>query len=137
MNLSLHVLLLERAIGLYLLIASIIMLCRGSYYRELLMNIKPGSGAALVLASIGLMLGIMLVLVHNIWMWNFELLITIIAWGVLVKSVLWLAFPDCVVNCIKKMYSCCWMYYLMGLLMGLIGLMMIMHGCYMTQLVYV
>jgi hypothetical protein len=136
MNVSFHVLFLARAMGLYFLMMSVIMMCRGSYYRGLIMNINPASGSVMVVASLGLMFGLTLTLIHHVWMWNFEGLITLIAWGVLVKSLLWLAFPECMVNYTKKMYSCCWMYYLMALFMGFIGLVLIAHGFYMVQVFY-
>ena len=105
MHESLHTLFLAQAVGLYLVIIAIIMLDRARYYQDLLTHVKVGSSAIVVAASLGLTLGIILVLVHNLWIWESEVLITIFAWCLLIKSVLWLAFPEFMVNLTHKVYS--------------------------------
>lgn len=127
MNESLHTIVLAQIMGLYLLIIAIIMIARAGYYRELLTHLKVGSSSVTVGATFGLILGITLVIIHNIWTRESEVLITLIGWFLLVKSVLWLSFPECMMNCTQKMYSG-WGYYLVAIIAGIIGIILIAHG---------
>lgn len=128
-NESLHTILLAQGMGLYLVITAVIMLARPNYYKELLTHIKVSNSTITLAAIVGLMLGIALVLVHNIWIWESEVLITIISWFVLIQSVLWLSFPNCMINCNQKLYSG-WTYYLVAIIAGIIGVTLMAHGFY-------
>lgn len=132
MHESLHTLFLAQAVGLYLVIIAIIMLARARYYQDLLTHIKVGSSAIVVAATLGLILGIMLVLVHNLWLWESEVLITIFAWCLLIKSILWLSFPEFMVNLTHKVYSGPG-YYAVAIIAGLIGIVLMAHGFFLFQ----
>lgn len=127
---SLHSLLLGQILGLYMFIMAIVMLSRADYYRKMLTSIKPDSIIIVLTASSGLMLGIFLVLVHNIWIWESEVLVTIIAWLILIKSVLWLACPESMANYGRKIYAG-WGYYAVAILTGIMGMILISHGFYL------
>ena len=130
MNDSLHSLFLAQAMGLYLLIMGIVMLSRAGYYQPKLANIKIGDDSITAMATLGLILGISLVLVHNIWIWESEVMITVVAWLLLVKSVLWLSFPEFMVKCSHKLYSG-WGYYAMAVIACLIGILLMSHGFFL------
>lgn len=132
MHESLHTLFLAQAIGLYLVIVAIVMLARAGYYRDLLTHVKVGSSAIVVAATLGLILGILLVLVHNLWIWQSEVLITLVAWCVLIKSVLWLSFPEFMVDLTHKVYAG-WGYYVIAIIAGIIGVVLMAHGFYLFQ----
>lgn len=127
MNEPLHTLLLAQAIGLYLLFIGIIMVARASYYQQVLTHLKAGSSSIVLAGSFGLILGIFLVLVHNIWIAESEVLITLIAWLVLIKSLLWLSFPEAMVVYSQRMYSG-WRYYLLAFIAAAIGVTLMAHG---------
>lgn len=129
MNESLHTFFLAQSMGLYLLIAGIIMLARADYYRDMLTHLKEGSSSIVVAATFGLILGIALVLVHNIWIWESEVIITLIAWFLLIKSVLWLGFPEAMVSYSKKVYSK-FGYYFVSVLAVILGMVLMSHGFY-------
>jgi hypothetical protein len=130
MNDSLHSLFLAQAMGLYLVIIAIIMLARAGYYRQMLTHIKEGSPTIILGATLGLILGICLVLVHNIWILESEVLITLVAWFLLIKSVLWLSFPESMVNITHKVYSGPG-YYVVAIVAGIIGILLFTHGFYL------
>ena len=129
MDEQLHTLFLAQAMGLYLFITAIIMLARATYYRELLTHINVGSSSIVLAGSVGLILGILLVLVHNMWTWESEVLVTLVAWFLLIKSILWLSFPEGMVKCAQKIYSG-WGYYLVAIIAGIIGVTLMAHGFY-------
>lgn len=130
MDQSLHTLFFAQVMGLYLVIMGIIMLSRASYYREMIRHLKVGS-STIVLASVaGLIMGISLVLVHNLWTWQPEVLVTLVAWGILIKSICWLSFPEYMVNMTQKMYSG-WGYYTVIAVAGIVGMVLMTHGFYL------
>lgn len=127
MNESLHTIILAQIIGLYLFIVAIIMITRAGYYRELLTHLKAGSSAVTVGATLGLILGIIMVVIHNIWIWESDVIITLIGWLLLIKSVLWLSFPECMVKYTQKIYSGSG-YYIISIIAGIIGIVLLAHG---------
>ncbi|KTD46238.1 Integral membrane protein (PIN domain superfamily) [Legionella quateirensis] len=133
MHESLHTLFFAQGIGLYLIIIAIIMLTRAAYYQEMLTHLKVGSATIVVAATMGLIIGILMVLVHNIWIWESDVLITIIAWLLVIKSVMWLAFPECMVKYTEKVYSGRG-YYLVAIIAAIIGIILLAHGFYLYGL---
>ncbi|MBL7478436.1 hypothetical protein [Legionella bononiensis] len=133
MHESLHTLFFAQGIGLYLIIIAIIMLTRAAYYQEMLTHLKVGSATIVVAATIGLIIGILMVLVHNIWIWESDVLITLIAWLLVIKSVMWLAFPECMVKYTEKVYSG-WGYYLVAIIAAIIGIVLLAHGFFLFGL---
>jgi hypothetical protein len=127
---SFHTLFYAQIIGVYLIITSIVMLTRADYYREMLTHIKEGSSTVVVAAIFGLILGIFLVFTHNIWIMESEVLVTLVAWSLLIKSVLWLSFPEFMVKVTHKVYSGSG-YYLVAITVGLIGFILTTHGFYL------
>ena len=85
---------LSKVLGLYLLIASIAMLSNMAQftgYVNLLVNNTP---LMFVMGFITLIIGILLVVSHNIWEWGWRVIITIIAWIFLLKGISILFFPQ-------------------------------------------
>jgi hypothetical protein len=130
MNEAIHTILFAQAIGLYLLIIAIIMITRASYYQDILTHLKVGSSTVVVTAAFGLVLGILIVLTHQIWNFESEVLITLIGWILLIKSICWLSFPDFMVKMAHKMYSG-WGYYAAAIFTGIIGVILSAHGFYL------
>ncbi len=132
---SLHSLFLAQAMGLYLVVTSIIMVARATYYQELLTHFRGNSSAIVLAATLGLILGVILIVIHNIWVWDTEILITLIAWFLFIKSILWLSFPEYMANVTHKMYSG-WGYYVVPIIAGIIGIILMAYGFYHFQLIH-
>ena len=49
-----------------------------------------------------LILGVLLVVSHPVWVWDWRLIITILSWTVLLKGVMRIFFPDAVKRLIEK-----------------------------------
>ena len=130
MNHAFHTLLLAQAIGLYLFIMAIIMLSRAEYYRNMLTHINAGDSKIFSVATSSLAVGIFLVLIHNIWIWESEVLVTMIGWLVLIKSVICLSFPESMANLCNKVYAG-WGYYAVAGITGIVGMLLISHGFYL------
>lgn len=127
---SLHSLLISQVLGFYLLIVAIVMLTRADYYRNLMTNLHEGSHAIMIGATFSLIIGIILVLVHNLWVWDEEVIITVVAWLILIKSVLWLAFPEKMMAFSRTFYAGPG-YYITAAIALVIGIILLAYGFYL------
>lgn len=124
-----HTIILEQIFGLYLLIMAIVFLTRAKFYREVVRNMKAVNSGIFFSSSFGLMLGLLLVIVHNFWVWEPRVVVTILCWMVLVRSIIWLAFPEKMVERSKKMAAGP-AYYVVSVIMALIGIYLMTSGFY-------
>ncbi|WP_133127413.1 hypothetical protein [Legionella nagasakiensis] len=124
-----HSYLLAQIFGLYMIITAIILLSKVSFYREMIQNLQANNVSIVCSASFGLMLGLFLILVHNIWVWEPRVVITIISWFILIKSVLWLAMPESLLHWSKKVYAGPG-YYVAVVILFVVGFFLLTKGFY-------
>lgn len=125
-----HSFVLAQVFGLYLLVMVVVLLSRASFYKELVQRMEPHSPGLIVGGSFGLMLGLLLVVIHNIWVLEPRVAVTIVSWIILIKSILWLAFPECMTSATKKVYSGIG-YYIMILIFLVVGIFFMTKGFYL------
>ena len=125
-----HTILLAQIFGLYLLITAIIYLSRATFYRELVTYMNAKSGVVFVSSIVGLILGLLLVSIHNIWIWSPRVVVTILCWAVLLRAVLWLALPEKMVETTKKIAAGRG-FYVAILVMAIIGVYELAMGFYL------
>jgi uncharacterized membrane protein len=123
----LHSYIIEQVLGLYMLIMAIIMIARADYYRKLVYDMTADKNTLFVSAMFTLIFGLILIVVHNNWIMRFDLLVTIIAWLIVIKAILWLALPEYMMGVSKKLYKDN-MYYVMAVVAGIIGIILLIHG---------
>ena len=123
----LHTVVFAQIMGLYMVIMAIILLGRVRFFRDLLQSMSVQGGELMIAASFGLMLGVTLVVMHNIWVWHALVLVTIVSWYILIKSILWLAFPQHLIALTKKITAGNG-YYLMVIIMGIVGILLLTVG---------
>ena len=81
--------------------------------------------AVIVLSGIvGTMLGVLLVLTYSVWGWNWQGLVTLLGWAVLIKGLIRLFFPTFILEMLAKYKQKTWLPYLF--------LGMIIVGCYLV-----
>ncbi|MDF1646482.1 MAG: hypothetical protein P1U61_05850 [Legionellaceae bacterium] len=115
--------LFSQVFGLYFVIVSIAMISRADYYKEMITQLKaPGLGVMMV-ASVSLFVSLFLVVLHNIWVFQPRVIVTVICWVFVIKSVLWLAAPVRMLNMLKgiwtgrKHYVACTFMFVLGIFM--------------------
>lgn len=85
---------LSKAIGIYLIIVSIAMLVNMHQFIVNVNNLVNNAPLMFVTGFFTLILGILMVLSHNIWQWNWRVIITIIAWISLLKGASIILYPQ-------------------------------------------
>lgn len=129
-HIALHSLLLEQIFGFYLLITAIIMVARASYFRQLINNLQGNNPLIMFMAFFSLLLGIAMVVVHNLWFWNIEIIITLIAWSIVIKAILWLSIPERMLDLLRCVYNGPY-YYFTAAFTAVIAILLLAHGFYL------
>jgi len=92
---------LTKILGLYMIILSIGLLMHAKKMRAIFID-SMGSPPFLLLSGvIALMVGLLIVISHNIWLPDLRILITIVGWLALLKGINLILFPDSLVEISK------------------------------------
>ena len=89
---------LAKVIGLSCFIFGISLLLAKTAYQAAAKDYINHSGLQLLGGTISLILGVLIIVSHNIWQFDWRVLITIIGWLILIKGIIWYDFPQ---NCIR------------------------------------
>lgn len=92
-TIGLSTLYLAKILSLYLLIVGVAMLFNKNYYQSILTTLVKNEPLLLVTGFIALILGLLMVVFHNIWVWDWPVFVTVIGWLALLKGILRLMFP--------------------------------------------
>jgi hypothetical protein len=84
---------LARIFSIYFLVVGISMLINRSFFRAAMKEMVSNNVAMLIIASTTLILGIVLVTLHNVWVNDWRVAITLICWVVLFSGVIRTVFP--------------------------------------------
>lgn len=85
---------LGKVIGIYLVIVSLAMLTHLHQFKNDVSAMVNNESLMLVTGFFTLILGILMVVSHNIWHWNWRILVTLVSWIVLIKGASIIFFPQ-------------------------------------------
>jgi len=85
---------LATVIGWYLVITSVLLLFRHDTLKLAMADILSQRGLFMIVAIMTLILGLLLVVSHNIWVVGWPVVITLFAWLVLLSGLFRLFLPD-------------------------------------------
>lgn len=85
---------LGKTIGIYLVIVSLVLLLHSQQFFDTLYRLINDGPLMFVTGFFTLIIGILLVVSHNIWEWNWRVIITIISWITLLKALSILLYPQ-------------------------------------------
>ncbi len=119
---------LAKLIGFYFIIISVYLLVRYKEFEVLARDFVASASLLFIGASVATILGLSLVIGHNIWVPDWRVAITIIGWVILIKGLVRLFLPDLVkrvtdVWFTKKIYT-----IVTAVICILIGLYLLYHG---------
>jgi len=84
---------LSKVIGLYEIIISLAMLINMNQFTASIQGMMNNGPLMIYIGCMTSIMGLLLVVSHNIWQWHWRVLVTIVSWIVLVKGVSLLLFP--------------------------------------------
>lgn len=126
----LHSFILAKALGLYMIVMAIVMITRPNYYKDIMQHIQKEKLATLSGASFSLIFGLLLLSVHNFWAFEPYVVLTIVAWVIVIKAVLWLAIPARMADMFHEIYSGK-LYYVIAIITGILGIWILSYGIFL------
>lgn len=120
---------LGAVIGWYLVIVSLFLIFRRDVVSGAMSEIMSHKGLFLILAIITLILGLIMVVGHNIWVLGWPLLVTLFSWLVLIVGLLRLWLPDVAIKMGHGFLS-------NPTRMTITGVVMLIIGVYLLFMVY-
>ncbi len=93
---------LAKVIGLLGAISTLIIIIRYKKYLEMEEYAAKNPVIIYLSGFFILIIGILLVISHQVWTWGWQVVITIIGWLVLIKGVIRILFPETVIRLIEK-----------------------------------
>ena len=124
--------LLARVWGLYLLIVPL-AICLNKKNLELLFRIVKNRDYLFLSGLVSLLIGILNISVHNIWVYDWRVIITIFGWIALIKGILRTFWPELIVKWLHKLKIDKWKS---KCLLGL-GLIVLIIGLYLTYIGFI
>lgn len=101
---------LAQAFSLYLIIIGLAMLFKRQRFVQVVDDLVASPASIFIIAVITLMLGILLVLSHNVWVANWQVVITLLAWLTLVAGIVRTFFPEYIVKMAKNIHKPAFLY---------------------------
>lgn len=93
---------LAKSIGLFGTIATAVIILRYKFHVDMETRISANSESVYQSGYLFLLLGVMIVVSHQVWKLNWQVLITIIGWMLLFKGLMRILFPYSVRKMITK-----------------------------------
>jgi len=119
---------LAKIFGVYLLAGSVAIFMRKDKIDDVMHEFMNNSAMQLFGGAIALILGLLLVNIHNIWIADWPVIITIISWGSLIKGILFMISPKTMGSIAKSMIS--------GSMLTVSSIVMFVCGAWLTYIAY-
>lgn len=116
---------LANLIGWYFIIMGLLMLLKSEYIQAAVTDILAQPGLYFVVAAWTLVLGLMMVITHNLWVSGWALIITLIAWITLISALLRLFAPELARDMAKSFISNSNTIKVTGLILLIIGIFLL------------
>ncbi|MCW8408590.1 hypothetical protein OQJ13_06335 [Legionella sp. PATHC035] len=84
---------LSKVLGIYLIVVSLAILINLHQFTLYVQELLKDGPLMLVLGFWTFTVGLLMVVAHNVWQWSWRLLITIIAWIILLKGANMIFYP--------------------------------------------
>ncbi len=118
---------LSKALGLYLVIVSVGMLINACTLRPILEEVLKSSGLMFIIGVIAMIIGVLIVISHNVWTLDWRVIITIMGWASLIKGTMRVVIPQYVDVLGNKWMLSSASYYTTFVLSFLLGVLL----CYL------
>ncbi len=119
---------LAQALGLYLLIMSVSMLANHRVFQLIFQQWSQQPTLIILTSFIAIILGIILVLMHNIWVADWRIVITLLAWLTLIKGIVRLNFPQAAPKSMLYFQNHAGFYFGVGIFTLLVAIFLLYFG---------
>lgn len=120
-------LVLAQILGIYLIIMGMMVLVCPRPLDDFISSIDSHPALAFLAATMAIILGIVMIVFHNLWVWDWRLIVTLIAWLTLIKGLVWMIIPEMPIKFSKRIYRGP-LHYILGILVVLLGCFLFYEG---------
>lgn len=85
--------LVAKLYGAVMLALGLGLLLHSAYYKKAVTEMLKDKGFILLGGMSALIIGLLLVMNHNVWEWSWVVIVTLVGWAALVKGILLLVYP--------------------------------------------
>jgi uncharacterized protein YjeT (DUF2065 family) len=85
--------LIARGLAIFWVVCGVSHALHPAKWAAFLLPFRERETGGLVLASMSFPIGLVIILGHNIWVWDLPVIVTVAGWMTTVKSVIYLLFP--------------------------------------------
>lgn len=85
--------LIARWLGIFWIIVGLSHLLLPKTWAALLLPLRDRDTGGFILAGISLPIGLVIIVGHNIWVWDIPVIVTVVGWMTSLKSVIYLLIP--------------------------------------------
>ena len=119
---------LAKAFSLYLIVISVSMFINMDRFKAMVIDFTKSDGLWIFGSLIGLILGIILILIHNLWQHNWTMVITLLSWTIFIKGFTSTLFPKWNIAWVKKFIAHKSAYNISTAITLLVGLYLAYYG---------
>lgn len=94
---------ISRVLGLYLVILNTVLFFHQQEYLTVLQSLSYDPALIFVLSMWLIGLGLVMIICHNIWRWNWRLLVTLLCWLTFIKGLGLLIYPNFILRTVQSM----------------------------------
>lgn len=87
-----------RFLGMMLVVVCLGLLANQRFYNRVFQDFLKTPGLIFVIGVIDLVVGLFVILLHNLWVWDWRVVITIIGWVILLRGVARIILPELVLK---------------------------------------
>lgn len=123
---------LAKVLGLSIVIVFVSLLYHKNVLKSYAVEASKNIPFVYFTGIIGLLLGLMMVVSHNIWEWNYRGVVTVFGWLILIKGLIRLFWPQFIQKIIKNAFDSWWLQATMFLCF-VIGIYLLYEGFFQNN----
>ncbi len=118
---------LAQVIGLYLTLMSLSMLFHQQRFKKIMQDFLSHQGLLTLSGSVGIIVGLLIVLTHNVWETSWPVLITLVGWFALLQGIARLFLPEAFSKAVRGIMEkqnyliWCWVWLIVGVYLTWMG----------------
>lgn len=124
---------LAKLIGLALIIIGISLFSKPQDYQDTLKDVAKSNAIMTFISIVPLILGLAIVIAHNVWIEDWTVIITIIGWCIFLSGILRLFFHKKLMNLYMKIANKKRFFMIWGIILFFVGLYLAAKGFYYTE----
>jgi len=121
---------LATVLGWYLVIISLFLLWRRDTVSGVIGEIMGQRGLLFILAILTVVIGLLMVVSHNVWVMGWPVVVTLFSWLVLISGLIRLLFPDLAIKMMQGFQRNPNHFIVVGVVFLIIGLFLLFNVYY-------